>query len=152
MYVIPYFIFKFHVTFIKRVIFLFHKIMWWPTDFLKAFSESLSFTSHPPPFLFSLWELLSGLSEALSRPAKLLSQASWNPATLQDLQFHLMARFTLNLNCNFGYCYKPRKCSCNGWRWLLVWSRERRYVSVACVVGPLAHSFTLWQLSFISKS
>lgn len=61
--------------------------------------------------------ILFCLPGAMKRPcsrrgaaAVLLSQASWNPAALHDLQFHLMNRFALDLHYDLGCCYKPQRC------------------------------------------
>lgn len=118
-----------------------HKSIWRPGQFLRSFLNPCYFC-YLVLFLGFLFGdcYLASVTGVVHRPAKWLSATSGNPETLQDLQFYLVNWFALNLNCNFGCCYKPHKCRCDGWGWPLVWNPER------LCYGPLAQSFTLRQL------
>lgn len=144
LYGLLYFDFDFHITFIKKRALFSHKNIWWPRQFWGPFLSPC----HTRCLVLLLCFLFGGCQLPLVKvaeisPAKWLSPTSGNPATLQDLQFHLMNWFAFDLNCNFGCCYKPHKC------WFAPGVRGGMVSGVKqgeTVLWSIRESFMLWQL------
>ena len=127
---------------LKKGHFFPNKNIWWPRQFWGPFLNPC----HSRCLVLLLYFLFGGCQRPLVKvaeisPAKWLSPTSGNPATLQDLQFHLMNWFAFNLNCNFGCCYKPHKCWCDGGGGMVSGVKQGE-----TVLRSIRESFMLWQL------